>query len=238
RAFFAPKYDDLCETCKSRYEKNPMRILDCKSPRCRELSAGAPFMIDYLCDDCRDAFDELKANLTASDIAFAVDPSIVRGLDYYTKTAFEFVTDRIGAQGTVCGGGRYDRLIEELGGPPVPGVGFGLGIERLLLLMDDCGAAFPAQQKTDALIVFVGGDAKDEAMRLMRALRDMGLSVEMDLLGRSVKNQFKYADRIGARCAVVLGEEELRIGKATVKDMKTGEQQSVDFENVGVVLRR
>jgi histidyl-tRNA synthetase len=195
-------------------------------------------MIDYLCDDCRDAFDELKANLTASDIAFAVDPSIVRGLDYYTKTAFEFVTDRIGAQGTVCGGGRYDRLIEELGGPPVPGVGFGLGIERLLLLMDDCGAAFPAQQKTDALIVFVGGDAKDEAMRLMRALRDMGLSVEMDLLGRSVKNQFKYADRIGARCAVVLGEEELRIGKATVKDMKTGEQQSVDFENVGVVLRR
>ncbi len=141
--FIKPRYDELCGTCKDRYERNPMRILDCKSEICQGIVKDAPRMLDYLCDDCRQAFEELKTNLTSMGIGYTVDPNIVRGLDYYTKTAFEFVTTKIGAQGTVCGGGRYDHLIEELGGPPIPGVGFGLGIERLLLLMDANEAYFP-----------------------------------------------------------------------------------------------
>ena len=149
KEFLRPRYDELCNTCKERYDRNPMRILDCKSEICQEIVKDAPRMLDYLCDDCKNAFEELKSNLTAMGIEYKVDPNIVRGLDYYTKTAFEFVTTSIGAQGTVCGGGRYDHLIEELGGPPIPGVGFGLGIERLLMLMDACGAQFPADDSVD-----------------------------------------------------------------------------------------
>jgi histidyl-tRNA synthetase len=238
RDFLAPKRDALCDLCNTRYEKNPMRILDCKSPRCRELTTGAPLMLDYLCEDCRIAFDELRDNLTAAGIAHTVDPGIVRGLDYYTKTAFEFVTDRIGAQGAVCGGGRFDHLIEELGGPPIPGVGFGLGIERLLMLMEKCGIEIPSPPRPDALVAFIGEDARKGALRLLKSLRGMGLSVEIDALGRSVKNQIKYADRIGARYAVVIGDEELRDGQATVKDMETGEQRRVEFKNVGEALSR
>ena len=140
--FLRPKFDCLCDTCKSRFDKNPMRILDCKSPEDKELVKGAPMMLDYLCDDCRKDFEDLKKHLDAMGIKYVVDPTIVRGLDYYTKTAFEFITTKIGAQGTVCGGGRYDHLIEEIGGPDMPGVGFGLGKERLLLLMEACGHDF------------------------------------------------------------------------------------------------
>ena len=147
--FLKPHYDAFCDTCKTRYEKNPMRILDCKNPHCNELSEGAPVMIDYLCDDCRQAFEELKANLQALDIGYVVDTGIVRGLDYYTKTAFEIVTNTIGAQGTVCGGGRYDHLVEELGGPKTPGIGFGLGIERLLIVMEATGAYLPEEEGAD-----------------------------------------------------------------------------------------
>ncbi|MDR2156498.1 MAG: histidine--tRNA ligase [Clostridiales Family XIII bacterium] len=237
KAFLGSKRDELCDTCKIRYEKNPLRILDCKSPRCAELTVGAPRMLDHLCDECETAFADLTANLDASGIAYTVDPGIVRGLDYYTKTAFEFVTHRVGAQDTVCGGGRYDHLTEELGGPSIPGVGFGLGIERLLLLMDNCGAEIPAPPATDAFVAFIGQEAKAEALRLLRSLRAMGLSVETDALGRSIKNQFKYAARLGARFTVIIGGEELRSGMATVKDMETGEQRGVEFENVGAALR-
>lgn len=232
KSFLTPKYEKLCDTCKSRYEKNPMRILDCKSPICRELAQGAPLMIDYLCEECSEAFSELKENLTAAGIGFTVDPSIVRGLDYYTKTAFEFVSDDIGAQGTVCGGGRYDHLVEALGGPEMPGVGFGLGIERLLLLLESQGIEIPKPQKPDVFLAFIGDEAKAKALELALALRRTGLSVFLDPCGRNVKGQFKYADRVGARRTVIIGEDELASSSATVRDMEGGEQKKVAFEKL------
>ena len=238
REFLTPKYDQLCDTCKTRFDKNPMRILDCKSPICHELVQGAPMMIDYLCDDCKDSFEELQNNLKAMEIPFTVDPGIVRGLDYYTKTAFEFVTTKIGAQGTVCGGGRYDHLIEEVGGPPIPGVGFGLGIERLLLLMEANDAHFPEPDKLDVFIAVMGDAAKAYGLKLCRELRAKGMSAEMDTLARNIKNQFKYANRLNAKYTVVIGENELAEGVAAVKDMEKQEQHNVKFEDLYEVLSR
>ena len=199
KAFLEPKYDELCDTCKGRFDRNPLRILDCKSPVCQSLVEGAPMMLDYLCDDCQNAFEELKNNLTAMGIPFTVDPGIVRGLDYYTKTAFEFVSNNIGAQGTVCGGGRYDNLISEIGGPDIPGVGFGLGIERLLLVMEANGIVIPEPESIDAFIAFMGDRGKNYGMKLMRELRLAGVKTEMDVLARNLKGQLKYADRLGAK---------------------------------------
>ncbi|MBQ8563694.1 MAG: histidine--tRNA ligase [Firmicutes bacterium] len=238
REFLTPKYGELCDTCKTRFDKNPMRILDCKSPVCHELVQGAPMMIDYLCDDCKDAFQQLQDNLKAMEIPFTVDPGIVRGLDYYTKTAFEFVTTKIGAQGTVCGGGRYDHLIEEVGGPPIPGVGFGLGIERLLLLMEANEVHFPEPDKLDVFIAVMGDEAKAYGLKLCRDLRAKGLSAEMDTLARNIKNQFKYANRLNAKYTVVIGENELAEGVAAVKDMAAQEQHNVKFEDLYEVLSK
>lgn len=232
KEFLKPKYDRLCDTCKDRYERNPMRILDCKSPVCHELVQGAPVMLDYLCDDCREAFEQLKNNLDAMGIEYTVDPGIVRGLDYYTKTAFEFVTSRIGAQGTVCGGGRYDHLVEEIGGPSTPGVGFGLGKERLLMTMEACEAAFPEAPETDVFIAVMGEDAQKAGLGLMRELRQKGLSVQMDIMGRNIKNQFKYANRIKARKTVVIGQDEIDSGSFLIKDMETSQQRSVSAESI------
>lgn len=232
RKFLEPKYDQLCDTCKERYERNPMRILDCKSPICQELVKGAPVMLDYLCDDCRQAFEDLKKNLTAMGISYTVDPGIVRGLDYYTKTAFEFIAGGLGAQSTVCGGGRYDHLIEELGGPDVPGVGFGLGIERLLLTMDAAGIQIPQPSGPDALIAVMGDAAREEGLKLMKKLRDQGFHVEMDLLARNFKGQFKYANRAGAAKVIIIGDDELNNRAASVKDMVTGEQIQVPFADL------
>ena len=238
REFLKPKYDDLCSTCKDRYEKNPMRILDCKSPVCQELIKGAPMMLDYLCDDCRDAFEDLKKNLDAMEIQYVVDPAIVRGLDYYTKTAFEFVTEKIGAQGTVCGGGRYDHLVEEIGGPETPGVGFGLGKERLLLTMEACGVEIPKPDGADVFIAVMGEEAKAAGLKLMRQLRKRGVSVQMDIMGRNIKNQFKYANRINAAKTVVIGQEELEKNSFAIKDMATSEQIMVPMEKIAVELSR
>ncbi|MCI8609113.1 MAG: histidine--tRNA ligase [Firmicutes bacterium] len=238
KSFLAPKYDQLCDTCKTRYDKNPMRILDCKSPVCQELVKGAPMMIDYLCDDCKNALEELKTNLTSLGIPFVLDPGIVRGLDYYTKTAFEFVTTKIGAQGTVCGGGRYDHLIEEVGGPPIPGVGFGLGIERLLMLMEANGVSFPDENRVDVFIAVMGDAAKAYGLKLCRELRTKGMAAEMDILARNIKNQFKYANRLGARYTVVIGDNELAEGAVTVKDMERSEQHLVKFEELFQVLSK
>ncbi|MCR4711873.1 MAG: histidine--tRNA ligase, partial [Clostridia bacterium] len=166
--YFRPYYDQLCDTCKDRFERNPMRIIDCKSPEDHAIAVGAPSILDYLCEDCENAFSDLQKNLQALGIAYTVDPTIVRGLDYYTKTAFEFVTNQIGAQGTVCGGGRYDGLIREIGGQDVPGVGFGLGIERLLLLMEASGVTFPEPAASDALIVVMGEEAKACGLKLLK----------------------------------------------------------------------
>ena len=228
--------DELCDTCKSRYERNPMRILDCKSPACQEIAANAPVVMDSLCGGCRADFEALKENLTALGIAYEIDERIVRGLDYYTKTAFEFVSDRIGAQGAVCGGGRYDHLIKELGGGDIPGVGFGLGMERLLLVMDASGVEIPEPAGPDALIVYMGDEAKARALMLLRELRENGLAAEMDVCARSIKNQFKYADKAGARFAVVIGEEEIASGRAAVKDMRTGEQRECAFFEISGII--
>ena len=232
KEFLAPKYDQLCDTCKSRYEKNPMRILDCKSPIDQELVQGAPMMIDYLCDDCKKAFEDLQKNLEALEIPYVVNPKIVRGLDYYTKTAFEFVTNSLGAQGTVCGGGRYDNLVEEVGGPPIPGVGFGLGKERLLMLMEANGVEIPKPTDCDIFIATMGEAAKLYGQKLLFDLRRNGIKCQIDDLQRNFKGQFKYADRLGARYAVVIGDNELETGVATLKDMEKGEQTEVKFDEL------
>ena len=232
REFLKPKYDELCDTCKDRFERNPMRIIDCKSPICQELVAGAPMMIDYLCDDCREAFEQLQANLDAMGIEYVVDPGIVRGLDYYTKTAFEFVTTKIGAQGTVCGGGRYDKLVEEVGRPSTPGVGFGLGKERLLLTMEACGVEIPEPAGADVFIAVMGDEAKAAGLKLMRELRQQGIAVQMDIMGRNIKNQFKYANRINARKTVVIGQDELEKNSFAIKDMATSQQVNVPMESI------
>lgn len=232
KEFLAPKYDQLCDTCKSRYEKNPMRILDCKSPIDQELVQGAPMMVDFLCDDCKNAFEELQKNLEALEIPFVVNPKIVRGLDYYTKTAFEFVTNSLGAQGTVCGGGRYDNLVEEVGGPPIPGVGFGLGKERLLMLMEANGVEIPKPSDCDVFIATMGEAAKLYGQKLLFDLRRNGIKCQIDDLQRNFKGQFKYADRLGAKLAVVIGDNELETGVVTLKDMENGTQHEVKFEEL------
>ena len=238
REFLTPKFDELCETCKGRFDKNPMRILDCKSPVCQEHVQGAPKMLDYLCEECESAFEELKENLDAMGVEYIVDPGIVRGLDYYTKTAFEFVSNNIGAQGTVCGGGRYDNLMESIGGPATPGVGFGLGIERLLLTMEANGIEIPKPAPADVFIAVMGDAAKKYGLSLVRKLRQEGLRAEMDLMARNFKGQFKFADRLNAKYVVVIGENELNEGKLQIKTMATSEQRVVDIENIIEELKK
>lgn len=238
RDFLKPKYDQLCDTCKDRFDRNPMRIIDCKSPVCHELVQGAPMMIDYMCNDCADAFEQLKSNLDAMGIEYTVDPGIVRGLDYYTKTAFEFVTTKIGAQGTVCGGGRYDHLVEEIGGPATPGVGFGLGKERLLLTMEACDVEIPEPAGADVFIAVMGDESKAAGLKLMRELRQNGLAVQMDIMGRNIKNQFKYANRIHASKTVVIGQDELENDSFTIKNMETSEQVTVPMGSLAEELMK
>ena len=225
--FLRPKYDCLCDTCKSRFDKNPMRILDCKSAEDKEAVKDAPKMSDYLCDDCRKDFEDLKSYLDAMGIEYVVDPSIVRGLDYYTKTAFEFITTKIGAQGTVCGGGRYDHLIEEVGGPDMPGVGFGLGKERLLMLMDACGHDFGAAPAPQLFLAWIGDDAKLYALTLLHELREKGIRAEMDTRERNLKGQMKYANKLGAAYTAIIGGDEVASGEITLKNMSTSEQTKV-----------
>lgn len=228
--FLKTKFDDLCNTCKTRYDKNPLRIMDCKSPICQKLTKGAPQMIDYLCDECSQAFEDLKDNLDAMDLPYVVNPGIVRGLDYYTKTAFEFVTDTIGAQGTICGGGRYDNLSESIGGPPIPGVGFGLGKERLLLVMEAEGIEIDNNESVDVLVAFMGEDAKHEAVGLAHDLRKKGIQVEMDSMERNIKGQFKYADRVDADYTLIIGDSELERGVVSLKDMEDGKQREIPYD--------
>ena len=230
--FLRPHYDELCDTCKDRFERNPMRILDCKSDEDQAIVADAPLMVDYLCDDCRQAFEDVQADLTAMGIEFTVNPRIVRGLDYYTKTAFEFVSTSIGAQGTVCGGGRYDNLCEELGGPPIPGVGFGLGIERLLMLMDANGFEIPEPDPVSVFIVTMGKAARAEGLSILRKLHKKGISAQMDTLSRNVKGQFKYAARLNAKYTVVIGDDEIEKGVVQLKDMDKREQKEIPIDQI------
>ena len=236
--FLRPHLDSLCDTCKSRFDRNPMRILDCKVPEDQRAVEGAPRMLDYLCEDCSNAFEELKINLSSVGIDYVVDSGIVRGLDYYTKTAFEIVTGTIGAQGTVCGGGRYDGLVEELGGPSTPGVGFGLGIERLMIVMEATGAYLPEDPPTDLFIAFVGEEAKKTAQKLAHDMRKQGFRVISDVAERNVKGQFKYADRVRSKYTVVIGEEEILSGELTLKNMESGDQTKIRLEELAEKLEK
>lgn len=227
RTYFEARKDELCETCQDRLVKNPMRILDCKSPICQEIGKDAPIILDYLCEECSSHFESLKKYLTALGIEFSVNPKIVRGLDYYTKTVFEFVTTEIGAQGTVCGGGRYDGLIEQLGGQKVPALGFGMGIERLLLVMEKQGCPFVIPKKCDIYFATMGDAALEKAMELSHQLREYGYYAEFDLMGRGLKAQMKYANKIGASFTLVLGDNELSEGKAKIKEMESGEETEI-----------
>ena len=230
KAYFASHEAELCETCRGRLEKNPMRILDCKSPVCSGIAKDAPKVLDYICDDCREHFEGLQKHLDALGIAYEVNPTIVRGLDYYTRTVFEFVATGIGAQGTVCGGGRYDGLIELLGGQPTPSVGFAMGLERLLLVMEQQGCEFPPEMGCTMYIGSMGQAAQLKAAELCNALREEGFYAECDTVGRSVKAQMKYADKLGAKFSCILGDNELAEGKVTVKRMSNGQQSQVQLD--------
>ena len=231
KAFFAPHLDKLCYDCKTRYEKNPLRLLDCKEEDCKKINADAPKMLDYLCEDCAAHFKALKDCLSLAGVDYEIDPRIVRGLDYYTRTVFEFVSTSIGAQGTVCAGGRYDGLIEELGGNPTPAVGFAAGIERLLLVMSQTGVAIPEEEKCKVYLAGMDEECRKKAFATAVALRAAGVYAEIDHMGRSVKAQFKYADKIGAKYVAVIGGNELAEGVMNVKEMATGESEKVAFEN-------
>lgn len=230
--YLSDKIEHLCQTCNSRYEKNPMRILDCKNEECQELIKDAPLAIDNLCEKCIEHFEGVKEYLGSINIDYIVNPKIVRGLDYYTRTAFEFISSDIGAKDTVCGGGRYDGLVEMLGGPSTPAVGFGMGIERLILTLESNDVVIPNNNDIDIFIVTIGDKAKDEAFKLSYKLRNNGISSDMDHLGRSTKAQFKYADKTGANFTVVIGDDEIEKDVVSLKNMKTGEQNEIQLSNI------
>ncbi|MEG0833883.1 MAG: histidine--tRNA ligase [Christensenellaceae bacterium] len=224
--------NSLCETCNDRFEKNPLRILDCKEEKCQSIVKNAPMMIEHLCGECSDHFEQLKQYLSAMDIAYSINPLIVRGLDYYTKTVFEIISDSIGAQGTVCGGGRYDKLIKQIGGSDMAGIGFGMGIERLLLVMENEKIEIPKPSITDIYICTRGEQARLIAVKLMQDLRNKGIKADMDHCNRGVKAQFKYADKIGAKKVIVIGEDEIANGTYVVKDMQDGTEQIVSHNEL------
>jgi histidyl-tRNA synthetase len=228
QAYLKANYDNLCETCKTRFEKNPMRILDCKEASCKKIVEGAPMILDYLCGECGDHFSDLKKYLDALGIAYKVDPLIVRGLDYYSKTVFEIINDGI----TVCGGGRYDYLIEQIDGPSTPAMGFGMGLERLILTLEQNNITIPEEPYIDLYVGSMGDAAKLKAMQLVNALRQKGMKCESDHLGRSVKAEMKYANKIGARYTLVIGDDELNAGKAKLKRMSDGELFECDINNI------
>ncbi len=237
REYFEARKEHLCETCLERLEKNPLRILDCKNESCKAVAKDAPMMIDNLCPECQDHFEALKGYLDQAGIAYAINPMIVRGLDYYTKTVFEIISNEIGAQGTVCGGGRYDGLIEEVGGPDMPGIGFGMGMERLLMVMEGAGVEIPKPAGVDAFLCTMGEEARRAGFRLMSKLREEGISADMDHSARSLKAQMKYANKIGAKNCVVIGENELEQGIARVRNMAESTETEVSLENIAEAVR-
>lgn len=228
--YFEMRKDELCRTCQERLDKNPMRILDCKSPVCSDIAKDAPVILDYLCDNCDNHFKKLQESLDNMGIDFIIDSKIVRGLDYYTKTVFEFITNSIGSQGTILGGGRYDGLVEELGGQPTPALGFGSGIERLLLTMENSGCDFIEKNTCDLYIASMGENAQKHAASLALALRNEGFFTEYDLIGRGLKAQMKYANKINAKFTLVLGDNELETKEAKLKQMDTGEETAVTLD--------
>lgn len=237
KEYFAPHLADMCDDCKRRFDQNPLRLLDCKNETCVAIAKDAPSMLDSLCDDCAQHFTDLRRYLSAWGIEYTINPKIVRGLDYYTKTVFEIISTHAGSQGTVCGGGRYDRLVEEIGGPAMAGVGFGMGMERLLLVMENQGIEIPRPALCDAFFCTYGEAAKTQAVALCAALRNSGIKAEVDHARRSMKAQFKYADKIGAAYTVVIGDDELAKGIVKLKNMKTGEEREVEAANLADAIQ-
>ena len=229
KAYLAAHRDELCEDCQVRLEKNPLRVLDCKVESCKKINAHAPHTMDYVCDECRTHMDKLRGYLDAVGIPYEMDPMLVRGLDYYTRTVFEIVSGAAGAQGTLCGGGRYDGLVRQIGGPEVAAVGFGLGIERLLLYLDQLGVEVPKPEPVDVLIFGMGDGERQKAFELVNGLRKLGYAADTDHVGRSVKANFKYAGKTEAKHVLVIGESELTTGKGNIKVMATGEQIEVSL---------
>ena len=229
--YFAEYKGELCETCLTRLDKNPMRILDCKSPVCSKIAENAPKITDFLCEECESSFAQVQKYLKIAGIDYKVNPTIVRGLDYYTKTVFEFVSDAIGSQGTVCGGGRYDGLIEELGGQHLPSLGYAMGLERLLMVMENQGIEIPTPETCALYVAGLGEKAQEKAFELIAQVRSCGLSAETDVVGRGLRAQMKYADKIGAQFSLVLGDNELEENKANIKNMTTGEQTEIVLDD-------
>ena len=240
KAYFEEYKDELCETCKTRLEKNPMRIIDCKSEICSKIAEKAPKMIDNLCDDCKSHFNKTTTYLDAVGIDYVINPDIVRGLDYYTRTVFEITSDALGAQSTVCGGGRYNGLVEELGGKPTEGIGFAVGIERLVMIMKAQGLADGDSVTPDIFVAAIGDTADTAAQKLVYDLRLCGIKAERDLCNRSVKAQMKYANKLGAKFSVVLGDDEITNNHAEIKNMETGEiiSSCVNAEEISELIRK
>ncbi|BAK45290.1 histidine--tRNA ligase [Eggerthella sp. YY7918] len=239
KAYMDEHADELCDECNRRAELNPLRAFDCKNPTCAAIMEGAPKITDHLCDDCREHYEAVKTYLTSADIAFEEDPTLVRGLDYYTRTVFEVqVTEGMGSQNAIGGGGRYDKLAEEVGGRPTPGFGWALGYERCVLALEAAGQTIPPAQRCDFFVACVDDSVRAEAFSLVQAMRDAGLTGEMDHQHRSLKSQFKLADKLGAVAVVVFGPDELATGKAKVRNMQTHTERLVDLAAVRTLLAR
>lgn len=236
--YFRPNLNNFCPNCQSRFERNPLRILDCKSERCQELGQGAPTTLDCLCAECEEHFRLTRAYLDTLGVPYILDNRLVRGLDYYTQTAFEIMASDIGAQSSIGGGGRYNGLIEACGGPPTPGIGYALGLERIILTMEKQGIKFPSSGKLDVYVVAADAAACAEAFKLLFKLRSAGFASDKDYLGRSLKAQMKYAGKIEARFVAILGSTELERGVVSLKDMSTGKQEEINFVELENVLRK
>lgn len=233
KKYLEENYDNLCNVCKTRFEKNPMRILDCKEKTCKEITKNAPIILDYICDECDSHFTEVKRYLDALNIKYNIDPGIVRGLDYYTKTIFEILNDDF----TVCGGGRYDKLIEEIGGPEMPAVGFGLGLERLIMTLEKEGIEIPKEDVIELYIGARGEGAKTEAFVLANKLRSIGVKTEVNHMGRSIKAEMKYANKIGSVFTTIIGDDELQNNTLKLKRMSDGEQFEVGLDNIEEIAK-
>lgn len=234
-AYFTEHRDELCDTCRSRLASNPLRILDCKSPICSEVCDGAPKTIEHLCKDCSAHFEGLKARLDAAGISYKVDSRIVRGLDYYSRTVFEFISEGIGAQSTVCGGGRYDGLVKQLGGPELAGIGFAAGINRLILSMENGSAYSEPEDYADLYIAALGESAAIKAVGICSELRAAGFTAETDMVGRSLKAQMKYANKINAKNTLIIGDGEIESGKAQIRKMETGAQTEINIGDINEI---
>ncbi len=237
KAYIGENLQNMCGQCRQRFDKNPLRILDCKEEACKAITAKAPKITDYLCEDCKAHFEKVQNLLSKQGITYKVNPGIVRGLDYYTRTVFEFVSTDIGAQGTVCGGGRYNNLVEEVGGKPTPAVGFGLGLERLLLVLENLNKLNACEEHTDLYVLPIGENAKEYALSLVSKLRSEGISAETDIMDRGIKAQMKYADKSGARYVVALGDDEIASGTIKLKNMSDGKEIPCEIDRIAEFVR-